>query len=238
MSILSPTRSAAPSDAGIASAFRHSIGHLSIRDSRRAYALSGSPFTVPAILPLLTLAFIGTALTVAVGSIDLGTMLPLLGGLAMVCVGLLTIPALTVGGTVSMTDRGIGFSRRNRAIFGANIGRLPAKGEHTAAATWSNVSLFTDFNGGLCLRLADPEIIGGELRMPGGLHIRPGDDAVLPLRMLGDRKFAVIDAVRENADASMWAPALSTAGPGRGSFRVWTTWRRPCSAAGPRSASG
>jgi hypothetical protein len=212
MSILSPTRSASSADPGIASAFRHGLGHLSIRDSRRAYALSGSPFTVAAILPLITLAFIGTAITVSLASIDLGTMLPLTGGLAILCTGLLLIPALGVGGTLSMTERGIAFTRMNRAILGGNGGLIPARGEHTVAAPWRNVSLFTDFTGGLCLRMSDPEIVGGELRMPGGLHIRPGDDAVLPLRMLGDRKFAVIDAVRENADQSMWGPALERSG--------------------------
>src|SRR5438270_3120292 len=82
MSIMSPTRRASTADPGIASAFRYGLGHLSIRDSRRAYALSGSPFTVAAILPLITLAFAGAALVVSVASIDLGTMLPLTGGLA------------------------------------------------------------------------------------------------------------------------------------------------------------
>ena len=212
MSILSPATTSTPSGAGVASAFRHGLGHVSIRDSRRAYALSGSPFTVPAILPLITLAFIGTALTVSLASVDLGTMLPLLGGLTVICAGLLLIPAVSVRGTVSTTDRGIAFSCTNRAIIGGNGGRLPARGEHIVAAPWQRVSLFTDFTGGLCLRMRAPEVLGGDFSMPGGLEIRTGRDAILPLRMLGDRKFAVIDAIRDNVEAAAWEPALEHSG--------------------------
>jgi hypothetical protein len=177
-------------------------GRMRLTYPTRGYAVTRNPFTVGAVLPLITLAFVGLAAAQLAGDrfVTLGwfgNFTPVsvsVAVFAIVTLGLLLIPAVTLKGSLNLTHDGITFER----------------GKDHLTAGWDQVTgLVHRRDAGLCLTMAGAEQTRSRIRLPGGFNATAGDVRI-PLRMFGDRQFSIIYDVRERLPEATWLPALQS----------------------------
>jgi hypothetical protein len=171
---------------------RGSRGQIRITHPTRAYAVSGNPFSVPALLPLLLLCFIGLDIAIFAGADPTVTC----GAFLVLTCGLLLIPAVTMRGSMTLTHDGVTFESAGRYV----------------TAFWTQVSgLSNSAMHGLCIKIDGASQSCPKLEIPGGLSAI-GGEVNIPLRMFGDRQFSVLYDMRDRLPQERWMGALNTAG--------------------------
>jgi hypothetical protein len=175
-------------------------GRLRLTHPTRGYAVTRNPFAIPAILPLVTLAFAGLAIAEHFGDYQVyvgtfgnvsATSITVAAFLIVIC-GLLLIPALTLKGSLNLTHDGVTFER----------------GKSHLTASWSEVTgLVHRFDSGLCLTFEGAQQTSPRMRLPGGFTAIDGSVRI-PLRMFGDRQFSIIYDLRDRLPEASWLPAL------------------------------
>jgi hypothetical protein len=188
------TRELTPTTAPIT---RYDNGRLRLTHPTRGYAVTRNPFAVPAILPLITLAFAGLAIAeylgdyqVSVGIVGV-TSITVVAFLIVSC-GLLLIPAVALKGSLNLTHDGVTFER----------------GSDHLTASWNEVTgLIHRFDSGLCLTFKGAQQTRAIMRLPGGFSAVNGSVRI-PLRMFGDRQFSIIYDLRDRLPEAYWLPAL------------------------------
>ncbi len=196
MAITAPARTPT-----IAPVTRSVNGRLRLTYPTRGYAVSRNPFAIWAVLPLITMAFVGLAVAELLG--DYNVVVSWFGNLAptsltvvafvIVSLGLLLIPAVTLKGSLNLTHDGVTFER----------------GRHHLTASWEQVTgLVYRRDAGLCLAMTGAQQTRSPMRLPGGFNATDGEVRI-PLRMFGDRQFSILYDVRERLPEKTWLPALT-----------------------------
>ncbi|MHB8717479.1 MAG: hypothetical protein ACYDAC_01110 [Candidatus Dormibacteria bacterium] len=176
-------------------------GRLRLTYPTRGYAVTRNPFAIGAILPLITLSFIGLALAELIG--DDTVIVTWLGNsyvtsitatvFTVVTLGLLLIPAVALKGSLNLTHDGVTFER----------------GKDHLTADWEQVTgLVYRRDSGLCLTMAGARQTREVMRLPGGFNATRGNVRI-PLRMFGDRQFSILYDIRERLPENTWMPALT-----------------------------
>lgn len=176
-------------------------GRLRLTYPTRGYAVTRNPFAIGAVLPLITLSFIGLAAAELIG--DNTIIINWLGNYSVtsvtaivftvVTLGLLLIPAVTLKGSLNLTHDGVTFER----------------GKDHLTADWEQVTgLVYRRDCGLCLTMAGARQTREVMRLPGGFNATRGNVRI-PLRMFGDRQFSILYDIRERLPEDTWMPALS-----------------------------
>ncbi len=191
----------APTQTPAAAAVTRSVnGRLRLTYPTRGYAVTRNPFAIPAVLPLVTMAFIGLAVAELLGDYDVvvnwfGNLTPTsitVVAFVIVTLGLLLVPAVTLKGSLNLTHDGVTFER----------------GRHHLTASWEQVTGLTyRRDAGLCLTMAGAQQTASPMRLPGGFNATDGNVRI-PLRMFGDRQFSILYDVRERLPESSWLPAV------------------------------
>ena len=177
-----------------AAATRAEGGRLRLTHPTRGYAVTQNPFAIWEVLPVITLAFAGLAIAMTYIS-DAGNAEIALGAFAIVTLGMLLVPAVTLKGTFDLTHDGVAFVR----------------GKDHFTAGWDQVKgIVNRRDAGLCLVFANPQTTRPNWRMPGGFHAR-ADEAQLPLRYFGDRQFSILYDIRDRLPDDAWRPAVDRA---------------------------
>src|ERR1700737_3011314 len=89
---------------------REVTGHLRLTHPTRGYAVTTNPFAISAILPSVTVAFIGLA--VAMLYINDSYLAGIaVGAFVVITAGLMLIPAVALKGSLNLTHDGITFAR-------------------------------------------------------------------------------------------------------------------------------
>ena len=175
-------------------------GRLRLTYPTRGYAVTRNPFAIWAILPLVTLTFIGLALaefigddTVVVNWFGNTTVTSVtVVAFATVALGLMLIPAVTLKGSLNLTHDGVTFER----------------GRDHLTASWDQVTgLVYRRDAGLCMTMAGASQTRRSLRLPGGFNATDGNVRI-PLRMFGDRQFSILYDIRERLPEQSWLPAV------------------------------
>jgi hypothetical protein len=195
MTALAPVHS--PSAAPVT---RSLNGRLRLTYPTRGYAVSRNPFAIWPVLPMITLAFIGLALAEVIG--DDTVVVSWLGNssvvsvtavaFAVVILGLLLVPAVTLKGSLNLTHDGVTFER----------------GRDHLTAGWDQVTgLVHRRDAGLCLTMEGAQQTRPSLGLPGGFNATRGSVRI-PLRMFGDRQFSILYDVRDRIAEERWLPAV------------------------------
>ncbi|MBJ7608393.1 MAG: hypothetical protein JF887_03030 [Candidatus Dormibacteraeota bacterium] len=175
-------------------------GRLRLAYPTRGYAVTRNPFAIWAILPLITLAFIGLAFaeffgdnTVVVSWLGRSTSTSMTAiTFAVVALGLLLIPAVALKGSLNLTHDGVTFER----------------GKDHLTAAWEQVTGLVYRRGaGLCLAIEGAHQSRSSMRLPGGFNATKGS-VQIPLRMFGDRQFSILYDVRDRLPEQSWLPAV------------------------------
>jgi hypothetical protein len=175
-------------------------GRLRLTYPTRGYAVSRNPFAIWAVLPLITLAFVGLAFaeffgddTVVVNWLGNSTVTSItVIAFAVVVLGLLLIPAITLKGSLNLTHDGVTFER----------------GKDHLTAAWEQVTgLAYRSDAGLCLTMEGAHQTRPSLRLPGGFNATKGSVRI-PLRLFGDRQFSILYDVRDRLPEQSWLPAV------------------------------
>ncbi len=173
---------------------------LNLVHPTRAYSVTGNPFAVSAILPLLLATFLGVELAVVFNADPVVTS----GALMIVAMGLLLIPAVAMRGNITLSHEGISFVR----------------GKHHLTADWNHVAgLVAHADSGVCIEILKPEMDVARIKGPGGLRADRGDRAYIPLRYFGDRRYSILYDIRERLPEQRWKDVLSRASE-RGTTRI------------------
>jgi hypothetical protein len=175
-------------------------GRLRLTYPTRGYAVTRNPFAIWAVLPLITLAFIGLAFaeffgdnTIVVNWLGNSSVVSVTAiAFAIVALGILLVPAVTLKGSLNLTHDGVTFER----------------GKDHLTASWEQVSGLVYRSGaGLCLAIHGAQQTRRSMRLPGGF--RAVDGVVqIPLRMFGDRQFSILYDVRDRLPEESWLPAV------------------------------
>ncbi|MDQ6847465.1 MAG: hypothetical protein M3019_07780 [Candidatus Dormibacteraeota bacterium] len=175
-------------------------GRLRLSYPTRGYAVSRNPFAIWAVLPLITLAFIGLAIAELLGNYDVvvnwfGNLTPTsitVVAFAIATLGLLLVPAVTLKGSLNLTHDGVTYER----------------GKHHLTAGWDQVTgLVYRRDASLCLTMEGAQQSTSPMRLPGGFNATNGHVRI-PLRMFGDRQFSILYDIRDRLPETMWRPAL------------------------------
>jgi hypothetical protein len=175
-------------------------GRLRLTYPTRGYAVSRNPFVVWAVLPSITMAFIGLAIaeffgddTVVINWLGNSTVTSItVIAFVIVVLGLLLIPAVTLKGSLNLTHDGVTFER----------------GRDHLTAGWDQVTgLIYRRDAGLCLAMEGAQQTRPSLRLPGGFNATKGSVRI-PLRMFGDRQFSILYDVRDRLPEQSWLPAV------------------------------
>ena len=102
MTLDNPTRSPASPDVA-----RTGIGKLTPTHPARRYAVTGNPFAVSAVLPLLVATFLGLDVALLL-NVDPYVMC---GGFITLAVGWMLIPGVALRGSLLLTHDGVAFER-------------------------------------------------------------------------------------------------------------------------------
>src|ERR1700676_3961098 len=103
---------------------RYDNGRLRLTHPTRGYAVTRNPFAIPAILPLVALAFAGLAIAEHFGDYQVSvsafgnvsaTSITVAAFLIITC-GILLIPAVTLKGSLNLTHDGVTFERGNEHL--------------------------------------------------------------------------------------------------------------------------
>jgi hypothetical protein len=175
-------------------------GRLRLTYPTRGYAVSRNPFAIWAVLPLITIAFIGLGFAEFFG--DQTVVLNWFGNstitsitvmaFVIVVLGLLLIPAVTLKGSLNLTHDGVTFER----------------GKDHLTAGWEQVTgLAYRADAGLCLTMEGAHQTHPSLRLPGGFNATKGS-VRLPLRLFGDRQFSILYDIRDRLPEQSWLPAV------------------------------
>jgi hypothetical protein len=179
-------------------------GRLRLTHPTRGYAVTRNPFAVPAILPLVTLAFVALAVAEYVGDYqvyvnwfgNLSATPVTVGAFVIIACGLMLIPAVALKGSLNLTHDGITFER----------------GKDHLTASWSDVTgIVHRFDTGLCLTIEGAQQTRPRMRLAGGFSAINGSVRI-PLRMFGDRQFSIIYDLRDRLPEASWLPALQKVG--------------------------
>ena len=197
MAVTDPTQTQAPDTEAVG---RPVIGRLRLAHPTRGYAVTRNPFAIWAVLPLITLTFIGLAIaeffgddTVVVSAFSSNTVVSItVVAFLIVTLGLLLIPAVTLKGSINFSHDGITFER----------GR-----DHLTAGWDELVGLAYRRGAGLCLALEGAQQTRRSMRLPGGFRAVDGS-VLIPLRMFGDRQFSILYDVRDRLPEARWLPAV------------------------------
>jgi hypothetical protein len=175
-------------------------GRLRLTHPTRGYAVTRNPFAIPAILPLVTLAFAALAIAEHFGDYQVtlsafgnvsATSITVAAFLIISC-GILLIPAVALKGSLNLTHDGVTFER----------------GSEHLTASWKEVTgLVHRFDSGLCLTFEGAQQTRPTMRLPGGFSAVNGSVRI-PLRMFGDRQFSIIYDLRDRLPEASWLPAL------------------------------
>ena len=171
---------------------RELVGRPALTLPTRTYAVTTNPFAIAAVLPAIVLTFIATEIALLAGA---DTQV-LASAAFFVTAGLLLIPAITLKGSITLTDDGISFERGQDHL-------------HAAWRDISGLSYRTDC--GLCISLHGQTQSKPRWKLPGGFGAVEGDSATIPLRMFGDRQFSVLYDLRDRLPESATMPALEQA---------------------------
>jgi hypothetical protein len=153
-----------------------------------------NPFAVWSVLPAITLAFAGLAITVSVTSDQL-TIMTALGAFLMVATGILAVPAVALKGSLNLTHDGLTFER----------------GKDHLTAGWDEITgLVYRRDAGLCLTVRGQDQTKPQWKLPGGFRAGNGV-AQIPLRYFGDRQFSILYDIRDRLREGTWRPALEQA---------------------------
>jgi hypothetical protein len=175
-------------------------GRLRLTYPTRGYAVSRNPFVVWAVLPSITMAFIGLAIaeffgddTVVINWLGNSTVTSItVIAFVIVVLGLLLIPAVALKGSLNLTHDGVTFER----------------GRDHLTAGWDQVTgLLYRRDAGLCLAMEGAQQTRPSLRLPGGFNATKGSVRI-PLRMFGDRQFSILYDVRDRLPEQSWLPAV------------------------------
>ena len=197
MATTSPIRAEA---AAPAPATRSVNGRLRLAYPTRGYAVTRNPFAIWAVLPLVTLSFVALAFAEFFG--DNTVLLNVFGyasvvsvtamAFAILALGIMLIPAVTLKGSLNLTHDGVTFER----------------GKDHLTAGWEQVSGLVYRSGpGLCLALHGAQQTRRSMRLPGGFRAVDGE-VQIPLRMFGDRQFSILYDVRDRLPEESWLPAV------------------------------
>lgn len=181
-----------------------SSDRTNIADFAQMYALSRNPFGIGAILPMILLAFIGLEgfLLAINGGVfgsnpDPQVYYRLVGGFGVITTGLLLIPAVVLRGEITFDGRGITMS----------VGR------NRIEATWDQVvGLVYTQDAGVCVKTRGQRQTRPSIRTAGGLKAADGE-ALIPIRLFGDRRFSILYEIRDRVPEAAWRPALEAADP-------------------------
>jgi hypothetical protein len=169
-------------------------GELRLTYPTRGYAVTRNPFAIWSVLPVITLAFAGLAISVTVMS-DPIQLLTALGAFAVVALGMLLVPAVALKGSLNLTHDGVTFER----------------GKHHLTAGWSEMAgLVWRRDAGLCLLIRGQDQTKANWTLPGGFRAANGV-AQIPLRFFGDRQFSILYDIRDRLPAEAWKTALEQA---------------------------
>lgn len=189
MSTLAPV--ATPKSAPIAERVN---GQLRLTYPTRGYSVTRNPFAIWSILPLVTVAFAGLAITVMATSDQL-VIYTALGAFLVMTAGLMLIPSVVLKGSLNLTHDGLTFER----------------GKHHLTAGWDEVTgLVFKRDAGLCLTTKSQQQTKTSWKLPGGFRAENGI-AQIPLRFFGDRQFSILYDIRERLNENTWRPALEQA---------------------------
>jgi hypothetical protein len=175
-------------------------GRMRLTYPTRGYAVSRNPFVIWAILPLITLSFIGLAFAEMIGDDtvvinwfgnQVATSITVIA-FVIVTLGLLLIPAVTLKGSLNLTHDGVTFER----------------GKDHLTAAWDQVTGLTyRRDAGLCMTIEGAQQTRPSMRLPGGFNATAGSVRI-PLRMFGDRQFSILYDIRDRLHETSWLPAL------------------------------
>ncbi|MBV9525393.1 MAG: hypothetical protein JOZ46_06215, partial [Candidatus Dormibacteraeota bacterium] len=147
------------------------------------------------VLPAIVLAFAGLAMAMQFIS-DAYLASIAVGAFVVTTAGLLLVPAVSLRGTLDLTHDGITFVRGK---------------EHLTAA-WNQVlGVVSRPGAGLSVVIRDPQQTTESITMPGGFASRD-EEANIPLRLFGDRRFSILYDVRDRLPENVWRPAAERAG--------------------------
>lgn len=152
----------------------------------RVYAMSRNPFGIIYILPAIIIDVLIAELLIDF-SVDTKIIAAVCSALAFV---ILTVPAATLNGRIIFTDKDV------ELLYGSRRLVMP----------WSGVTgLAHHSRFGLCLQGKSST----EQRMNSinGICVSDGE-ARIPLRLFGDRRFAMFYEVRDHAPSRDWMQAL------------------------------
>jgi hypothetical protein len=187
----------APTTAPITSSVN---GRLRLTYPTRGYAVTRNPFAIGAVLPLISLAFLGLAAADFAGERVVvlswfGNLTPIsitVAVFAIVTLGVLLIPAVTLKGSLNLTHDGVTFER----------------GKDHLTAGWEQVTgLVHRRDAGLCITIKGARQTRRRIRLAGGFDATDGAVRI-PLRMFGDRQFSILYDVRERLPEATWLPAV------------------------------
>jgi hypothetical protein len=191
-------------------------GELRLTYPTRGYAVTRNPFAIWSVLPVITLAFAGLAISLAVTS-DRLTIMTALGAFLVVATGILAIPAVALKGSLNLTHDGLTFER----------------GKDHLTASWDEITgLAYRRDAGLCLTVRGQDQTRPDWKLPGGFRAADGV-AQIPLRYFGDRQFSILYDVRDRLREGTWRPALE-----RAERATRSTWRNHLVYAGAVAAGG
>jgi hypothetical protein len=194
MSTIAPVAPSTAPHAKTAAAARRVNGELRLTYPTRGYAVTRNPFAVWSVLPVITLAFAGLAVSVTLMSDPLQQYVAVAVFL-VVTMGMLLVPAVALKGSLNLTHDGIAFER----------------GKHHLTAAWDQVTgLSFRRDAGLCLTIRGQEQTNTTWTLPGGFSAANGV-AQIPLRFFGDRQFSILYDIRDRLPAETWRPALDQA---------------------------
>ena len=177
------------------------VGRSLLTAPTRTYAVTTNPFAIPVVLPALVLCFIGAEIALLAGA----NANVLAGTFLFATAGILLIPAVILRGTLTVTDTGITFER----------------GKDTMSAAWRDVTSLTwRQDCGLCMSVAGQKQTKQDWKLPGGFRAIDGDYARIPMRMFGDRQYAMLYDIRDHLPETATMPALEKASS-RGGLKLY-----------------
>ena len=173
---------------------------LSMRANRHVYGVTGNPFAIPLVLPLIAAAVLAMDVAMLLNADPRAAS----GGLLVFVCGLLLIPALVQRGRLDINGDGLTFTNKNNVVTG----------------DWQNVAITNDDYCGPCITIYNPAMSATkDQHMPGGFEATKASTKI-PFRLFGDRRFSILYDMEYHVPDNRWQDALEAAGRWETNSRV------------------